>query len=98
LGNNQTGGGRALAGTPLLAHARLARIDSEIGSVALQKLVGINKSVPSKLAQKGIVKRGKKRGTCEPSVRSDELKRATFRHGKARSNLALDQFYPRHVH
>jgi hypothetical protein len=35
----------------------------EIASVELQRLLGINKSVLGELAQKGIVKRGSKRGT-----------------------------------
>lgn len=35
----------------------------EVASVELQRLLGINKSVLGELAQKGIVKRGSKRGT-----------------------------------
>src|SRR6266545_291287 len=44
--------------------------DTEISSAALQRLLGIGKSVLSELAQRGIVVKGRKRGTfeLEPSV------------------------------
>ena len=38
-------------------------MDSEIASAELQRLLGINKSALSELAQDGIVVRGEKRGT-----------------------------------
>jgi phage terminase Nu1 subunit (DNA packaging protein) len=38
-------------------------MDSEIATAELQRLLGINKSVLGEFAQKGIVVRGKKRGT-----------------------------------
>jgi phage terminase Nu1 subunit (DNA packaging protein) len=38
-------------------------MDSEISAMALQRLLGINKSVLSELAEKGIAVRGVKRGT-----------------------------------
>lgn len=45
-------------------------MDTEFTSAALQRLLGINKSTLSDLAQDGIVVRGEKRGTylLEPSV------------------------------
>jgi hypothetical protein len=38
-------------------------MDTEIASAALQRLLGINKSVLSELADKGIIERGAKRGS-----------------------------------
>jgi len=38
-------------------------MSDEIASAALQRVLGINKSVLSELAQRGIVKRGSKRGS-----------------------------------
>jgi phage terminase Nu1 subunit (DNA packaging protein) len=45
-------------------------MDTEISAAALQRLLGVNKSVLSELAGKGIVAKGEKRGTylVEPSV------------------------------
>jgi hypothetical protein len=37
-------------------------MNREIGAAALQRLLGINKSVLSELAERGIIVRGKKRG------------------------------------
>jgi phage terminase Nu1 subunit (DNA packaging protein) len=39
--------------------------NTEISSAALQRLLGIGKSVLSELAQRGIVVKGRKRGTFE---------------------------------
>lgn len=49
--------------SPLPAPVRLKRMDSEIGSVALQNLLGVNKSVLSELAQKGGAVSGQKRSS-----------------------------------
>jgi hypothetical protein len=39
-------------------------VETEVTSAALQRLLGINKSVLNDLAKRGIVLRGKKRGSC----------------------------------
>jgi phage terminase Nu1 subunit (DNA packaging protein) len=47
-------------------------MDTEISAAAVQRLLGVNKSVLSELAGKGIVAKGEKHGTykVEPSVAS----------------------------
>jgi hypothetical protein len=44
-------------------HVRLTPMDNEFSAAALQRLIGINKSVLGELVARGIVKRGDKRGT-----------------------------------
>jgi hypothetical protein len=62
-------------------------MNREIGAAALQRLLGINKSVLSELAERGIIVRGKKRGPLSHREREPllpTLARGSRRRGAVR--------------